>query len=111
MSSGVVLLSGMMSFIRFVIRDVERAAQLVGRILRVVGRQVGEELLGDVDGLLIAVGYKMSIAGHGGVYVCSADFIHGAFFISHLFDDFRPGDVHAGCSASANDNEVCKCRE
>ncbi len=53
-------------------------ARPVRRILGIVLRQEGQQLLDDADGVGVVLGEEMHVAGDGGVHVGAADLVHAS---------------------------------
>ena len=75
------------------------------RVFGVVGRQVGQQLLNQRDGVMIVLGNEVRVAAHRSVHFGTADFGHRRGPTSHRLDHFRAGKEHVRVMPS-HDHEI-----
>jgi hypothetical protein len=66
------------------------------RVLGVVGRQIAQQRLGDLDGVAVVFGDEVDIAADRGVHLGAADFIQAGGAAGDRLDHLRAGDEHVG---------------
>jgi hypothetical protein len=105
MSSGSDGLSGMQSLIAGVFHFLDRHGEIVRRILGIVGRQVGKQLLDQRDRVPVVLGNEVGVAADRRMHLGAADFRHRRRAAGHRLDHLRAGEEHVRVVAG-HDHEV-----
>jgi hypothetical protein len=79
-----------------VIVEDQRVTRPVRGVVGIVGREITQELAGDVERVAIIVGDEVDIAADAAVHRGTADLVHGDVAPGHRLDHLRPGDEELG---------------